>query len=552
MQTHPRRMRFLLVGSTLVLGACGLVYEYVLSVLGNHLIGSSHEEIFIVIGIMMFAMGLGAGIQRYIRGALFEKFLLIEILLGLTGGFSAVVIYMAFLHTESHRVILYAFSMFIGALIGMEIPLIIRINQEHDLNLRDNLSDILSMDYVGALAGAVCFTYLLLTNFSLARIGFLLGLVNVAVALVGYFMFPSLVPRKIPMGLSAIVTLVALGYGLAKSEDWTRYAEQRYYRDPIVESLTTKYQHLVLTKRADRVHLYINGHPQFSSKDEHIYHEMLIHPAMEILRSREKILILGGGDGLALREILKYPDVESVVLVDIDYEVVRLATEHPDLVRLNRAAFHDSRVHIIESRAITAGGPMKVMQASERPSEMFSDRLHELAQVQVMIIDADRFVRETEGLFNAIFIDLPDPSALELAKLFSVDFYAALRERLAPRGIMAVQSTSPFDAKAVFLCIGKTLGASGFHCIPYHENVPSFGDWGWYLAWKSMAPADAMKERLDSIDELKVPTKYLTPPILKAAFEFGKGWLAPDKAVEENTLLNPVILDYYRDAWKGG
>jgi len=550
-RTGTRRMRSLLVLSAFILGACGLVYEYVLSVLGNHLIGSSTEEIFIVIGIMMFAMGLGAALQQKMSGALFQRFLLLEIALGFVGGFSATVIYMTFIHTESHRVVLYAFSLAIGILIGMEIPIIIRINESYGLDLKTNLSAILSMDYVGALVGALLFTYILLVSLPLARIGFILGVVNTTIALAGLALLAREVRYPLLVGAAGLTVMAAMIYGFARSEDWTRYGEQKYYRDPIVSSVTTSYQHLVLTKRGERLNLYINGHLQFSSRDEHIYHELLVHPAMHLALRQERVLILGGGDGLALREVLKYPEVKSVSLVDIDREVIRLATDNQDLVRLNRGAFHDARVHLVESNAVRPGESLEVLQSSQRRSEMFSGKLHHLAEVHVFVMDADRFVRDTEGFFDAIIVDLPDPDQLELAKLYSVDFYAALRERLAPAGIIATQSTSPFHARQAFLCIGKTIEAAGLISIPYHENVPSFGEWGWHLSWKAKAAPLAMKDRLRAVRELDVPTRFLTPELLHASLEFGRGWLEGQDQLLESTLMNPVIVGYFRDAWKG-
>lgn len=552
MLRNKRRMRFLLIVSTFVLGACGLIYEYVLSVLGNHLIGSSHEEIFIVIGIVMFAMGIGSILQQRIRGDLFGKFLLIEIVLGLVGGFSAILIYTAFIHTESHRVVLYAFSLAIGILIGMEIPIIIRINNEYALSLRANLSEILSMDYIGALVGALVFTYVLLVNFSLARIGFLLGLINMSLALTGLLLFAGLVKRRAATGILALAGAALLCLGFMKAEDWTRYGEQKYYRDPVVVSTTTPYQHLVLTRRNDRVNLYINGHIQFSSADEFIYHEMLVHPAMHLAARRDNVLILGGGDGLALREVLNYPGVKAVTLVDIDREVVRLGAENRHLVKLNRGAFHDARVTVKTSSAVTRGKKINVAQESQRQSELFTGRLHHLAEVNVLIMDADRFVREQSGIFDLIFIDMPDPDQLEVAKLYSVDFYAALRDRLAPGGIVVTQATSPFHARRAFLCIGKTLAAAGYGHFPYHENVPSFGEWGWHLAWKDDREAEEMQERLRAVQEIDVPTRFLTPALIRASLDFGKGWLAVSGEIKENTLMNPVIVSYFREAWKGG
>jgi spermidine synthase len=117
--------------------------------------------------------------------------------------------------------------------------------------------------------------------------------------------------------------------------------------------------------------------------------------------------------------------------------------------------------------------------------------------------------------------------------------------------MVAVQATSPYYAQRVFLCIGKTLEAAGFHCLPYHENVPSFGEWGWYLAWHFEASAIDMGARIRELDEMAVETRYLTPEILGTSLEFGKGWLEIQGEVLENTLMHPVIIDYFREAWKG-
>ena len=243
-----------------------------------------------------------------------------------------------------------ALLLLIGTFIGMEIPLLIRINRRYAQNLRGNLSQILSMDYIGSLTGALVFTYVLLTRVSLARIGFFLGATNIAVALLGLYAFRGLIERPARLLGVALVALGSIVTGLIWADDWTQAFEQRYFADPIVYRETTKYQHIVMTRSGQRVNLYLNGHLQFSSDDEHIYHELLVHPPMLLAKRKARVLVLGGGDGLAVREVLKHPQVREVTLVDIDAAMIRLAKTHPELVRLNNGALKDARVHLAHSR----------------------------------------------------------------------------------------------------------------------------------------------------------------------------------------------------------
>ena len=551
-QRSPTATRILLILSMFVMGACGLMYEYVLSVLGNHLMGTSHEQIFIIIGLMLFAMGLGALVQRSVRRDLLDYFLVLEMGLGLLGGFSAVAIYGAFAFWESFEVVLYGFALLIGMCIGMEIPLLIRINRAYSASLRTNLAEILSVDYIGSLVGAFLFTYVFLANISLARIGFLLGAANILVACVSLYYFRDLLRHpKLTVGL-ATIAVPALLFGALHAEDWTQKAEQHYYRDPIIFRRTTKYQHIVLTRRDPRLNLYLNGNLQFSSMDEHIYHDYLVHVPMSVASSRARVLILGGGDGLALREVLKYRDVHEVVLVDIDPEVIRIAATQPDLVRINGGSFLDARVRYTPPGGITTGELSSVRVRSERRTQFFSTGAHPTGKVHLYFLDADRFVRTASGLFDVVLIDFPDPSMLELAKLYSLDFYRSLSRVLRPNAILAIQSTSPFFAREAFACIGRTLGAAGYGRLPYHGTVPTFaGDWGWHLAWKSEVNAQEMLRRIGSVRQFTVETPYLTAEVQRAAFVFGKGALDPEEPVRINTKMRPVLVDYYRKSWKG-
>ncbi len=547
-QAGIHRFRFartVLALSMLIMGACGIIYEYALGVLGNNLIGSSHEQIFVIIGIMMFAMGLGAVIQRNISHDLVDRFLLFELLLGVLGGVSTMTIYATFVYSTSYTVVMYGFAVVVGILIGLEIPLLIRINAEYAKSLRTNLSDILCMDYVGSLVGALVFTYILLTRLSVGRIALVLGCVNTLLALGGLFYFWPLVRRPRPLALACATSLMGLLFCLVNIDAWTATLEQRAFEDPIVHSQTTKYQHLVLTKRGSRLRMYINGHQQFCSDDEVIYHEMLVHVPMAVAPSRKNLLILGGGDGLALREVLRYGDVRKITLVDIDPEVVRLASEHPDLIRMNRAAFHDARVHTRTAQGISPGETITVTAATKLARQLLDQREYRLADVHVITVDADLFVRDLGESYDVVIVDLPDPKTVELAKLYSVDFYRALAQRLTPHAVVSIQSTSPYRAKEVFLCIGKTLRAAGFRVLPYQDHLPSFGDWGWYLAWRAPIKEQEMRRRLSNLSQIPVHTHYVTPEAIGAAFVFGKDRLHTDEDLLPNTKLRPAIIHYY-------
>ena len=536
--------------SMLVMGACGMIYEYTLGVLGNHLVGGSHEQIFVVIGVMMFAMGVGAALQRVVTMHLLDVFVAIEILLGFVGGMATLTVYATFVWTTSFQLVLLGFAFLVGCLIGLEIPVAVRVNSQYDRSLRINLSSILSMDYVGSLLGALLFAYVLLTRVSIPRIGVSLGIVNTALALVVLTYFWRLVRRPRLLLSGALTSLFVLGVSFVKTDGWLVELEQRCFADPIVHSETTPYQHIVLTRRDDHLRLYINGQLQFSSQDEAIYHELLVHVPMAVAERRRRVLVLGGGDGLALREVLRYPAVESVTLVDIDSAVTRLASTHPDLVELNQGALLDARVDSRPPGGVLPGRVIDVERRSKLSEKMLEDTTYELARVQVLNVDADAFLTHVEEAYDVVLLDFPDPRIIELAKLFSVDFYRALARRLAPGAVVALQATSPYHTPKAFLSIGKSLNVAGYRAVPYHENVPSFGEWGWYLAWREGGDEENMLRRIDGLTELSVGTRYLTADVLRGAFRFGRGWLDGAAGIEVNTKMRPVLVRYLREGWR--
>jgi spermidine synthase len=259
----------------------------------------------------------------------------------------------------------------------------------------------------------------------------------------------------------------------------------------------------VLTKNRDDVRMYIDGNLQFSSIDEYRYHESLIHIPFSLAPSRENVLILGGGDGLAVREVLKYADVRVVRVVDIDPEVIRLSKENRFLKQLNQGSLADGRVSIINQ-------------------------------------DAFLFLRNTRDYFDIIIADLPDPNNSSLSRLYAKEFYDLIHLRLSRTGIFLTQATSPFFARKAFWCIYHTVNAAIPNVYAYHVHVPSFGEWGFVMGSK-------VDLNIDSVI-ISVPTIYLDDQTATKMFNFPKDLV--DVTPEINTLDRPVVIKYYLAGWK--
>ena len=551
---HPRVATALLALSMFCTGASGFIFECVLSTVATYILGNSIEQFSVTISLMLLMMGVaGYWQQRLSDRRLVEKFLAVEVLLAMLGGFAPTVAYASYATMESHfSLVQYFFVLAIGFLIGLEIPLVLRINRHYVPTLKSNIATVLSTDYIGSFIGALVWVYFFLKYFPLTEISFFVAGVNFVVAVVTYlyFMRHRAVARPLVSLLMILLTAAALGYGYTQNRAWNLLLEQRFYDYPIVYSKTTKYQHIVMTAGVNPVdyRLYINGNLQFSSQDEHIYHEQLVHPAMSLAARRNRILILGGGDGLALREVLKHPDVEEVRLIDIDPDMIALAREDDVLSELNQGSLADARV-------VAAGASGVASETSTRPIYDYTDIvpdsgkpiLEEAARVSVYTVDADKMVQRLSGSWDVIVVDFPDPNSVELAKLYSREFYLKLRRILSNGGIMAVQSTSPYHSKESFLCVRRTLDSAGYETVPYHDNVPSFGDWGWILAWHSPKAVRDVRNEITQLDHFGIPQdrlRYLTPEAFRSALTFGKGML-DSHSTEVNRLMHPVLLRFY-------
>ena len=538
-------------------GASGLVNEYVLATITTYILGNSIEQFSLVIACMMLMMGISGFVQsRMSDDNLIYKFIAVEVLMALIGGFAPLLIYGAYGYMENHFYLVhYFFVLTVGFLIGFEIPIVMRIIEQNKIKLKANLAIVYAMDYVGAFIGAVIWVKILLKTYPLTEISFIVAGFNFAVALftVIYFMFARVISHRLVPAAVMSFTICALALGVVYNRDINDLFEQRFYDDPIVYKTTTRYQHLVLTenRKIGDIRLYINGNTQFSSLDEKRYHDLLVHPVMTLAPNIKHVLILGGGDGLALREVLKYRGVETITLVDLDPGMVSLAKNNMYLRRLNRDAFHDARVIAEEP------GGMKDVNVKgiylENGAAMSDGRPESkwIASVEVYNIDADLFIKQrTTRQWDVVIIDFPDPSSIELSKLYSKQFYRHLGRHLAPNAYVAVQSTSPYHAKEAFLTIGHTLEAAGLSTLPYRQNIPSFGDWGFYLAWNNNNTSDEVVAYLSRVRDFSVDTEFITPQIMMAAFAFGKGELVSQQHCI-NTIMHPCLLTQYTDySWQ--
>lgn len=495
----------LLMLTTLLISGCSIIYEVLISSVSSYLVGDSIKQFSITIGLYMSAMGIGSYLSRYLRKNLFDWFVFVEIGVGIIGGFTSLILFVSYVYIEAYALVMYIQIIAIGILVGLEIPLLTRIIEENNPNLRITLSTLFSFDYIGGLIGSIAFPLLLLPQLGYFTTSFLTGLLNIIVALIIVSQYRHQIKRFKMFSAIAITSLVVMMGGALFSEDIANGVEGRLYRDQIIYSKQTQYQNIVMTKHKDDLRLFIDGNLQFSSMDEYRYHESLVHIPMMATPFHEKILILGGGDGLAAREILKYEDVKEITLVDLDKDIVQLCKENREISTLNQGALSDNKLKVINT-------------------------------------DGYKYLEETDDLYDVIIVDFPDPNNETLNKLYTNVFYRLAANHLKETGAMSVQSTSPYYARKAYWCINKTIEKEGLNVTPYHVQVPSFGDWGFQLVTKYTIDTNQFK--------LNVQTKFLTQDTLGRLFIFSKDEMIDKATIETNTLSTPKLMNYYLDAVK--
>lgn len=497
-----RRLMF----TTFVISGCSMVYELLISSVSSYLLGDSILQFSITIGLYMCAMGLGSYLSKFIKTQLFDWFIFVEIGVGILGGTSSILLFLANVYLESYSLVMYSEIILIGVLVGLEIPLLTRIIEENAGNLRITLSSIFSFDYIGGLAGSIAFPLLLLPQLGYFSTAFFVGAMNLGISLFILYSYRRYIGRAVLWKVTIYIAGVGMILGMLFSENLASGIEQGLYRDKVIYSEQTPYQKLVLTKHKDDVRLYINGNIQFSSSDEYRYHEALVHVPMSAAKKREKVLILGGGDGLAVREVLKYKEVQQIDLVDLDAGVTELCRSNKDIKKLNEGSLDSSKLKIYNE-------------------------------------DAYEFLESNMGkdVYDVILVDMPDPNSETVNKLYTDLFYRLCSRNLSEEGVMAVQSTSPYYAGDAFWCIHETVKQEMPFVYPYHVQVPSFGDWGFQLASKTEIQIENLT--------LQQEGKFLTQDNLQGIFLFGEDERSK-KELEVNSLSSPKLLQYYLEAEK--
>jgi spermidine synthase len=416
--------------TVLVVATCGLVYELVAGTLASYVLGDSVTQFSTVIGVYLSALGLGSWLSRYVQRGLARRFVEVELAVALLGGASAPLLFLSFGYLpQFFRVVLYGIVLVVGTLVGLEIPLVLRILRE-SVDFKELVAKVLTFDYLGALAASLLFPILLVPHLGLVRTSLLFGLASAVVGLWSTWLFRSLLGSSWDLKVKGVVAIVILCAGFAYADRLTDMAEEGIYADTVVLAKTSAYQRIVLTRAGQHFQLFLNGNLQFSSSDEYRYHEALVHPALALVPGARRVLVLGGGDGLAVREILKYPGVTEIVLVDLDPEMTRLARENPLMRDLNQGSLSNPRVQVVNADAF-------VWLADAPPSR-----------------------------FDAAFVDFPDPHNFSLGKLYTRHFYARLRQRLDPDARGGGAEHVAADGPAVVLVhqphagIGRLPGAA--------------------------------------------------------------------------------------------
>jgi len=452
--------------------------------------------------VYLFAMGIGSYLTRFVRGHLALTFVAMEILVGVVGGFSSALLFVLFAHVTHFRVVLYLLVALTGTLVGAEIPLLLRI-LEGQFAFKDLVSKVFTFDYVGALLASILFPLVLVPHLGMIRTSLFFGILNVVVALIAIQVLGKHSKGHQALRATAVFALIALIVGFAASDRLEAFGEAGVFPGQTIFAKTTPYQRILITRQENDIRLFLNAHLQFSSRDEYRYHEALIQPGLNSLENPANVLVLGGGDGMAVREILKHPKVQSVTLVDLDAEMTRIFSKIDHFRDLNKGAFLDSRVKVINT-------------------------------------DAFIWLKDHPDLrFDYVVLDFPDPANYSIGKLYTVTFFRLLHQALAENGAVVIQSTSPLAARKSYWCVAHTLAAAGFSFVtPYHVYVPSFGEWGFVLGTNTSfrSPTEYVAG-LRFIDAHNFATMLNFPPDMS------------EVATEVNRLNNQYLVRYYEAEW---
>lgn len=494
----PKQRNLLLLAAA-ISSASGLASELLLGTLASYLVGNEALSYGIALGGFLAAMGVGSYLSRFIgnkEDTLLTAFMTVELLIAPLNGILPLGLFLLFMIGGEIWLGLAFVTLILGTLAGLEIPLLTRMVEAEE-GVKEALAGVLAMDYFGALVGSLAFPVILLPVVGMFPAAAILGIFPAVMVFLIARSFPQLRQWRI-LGLATALILAVFAVMVVPL---TQRLENNLYGAPIIQQTQSAYQRLVLTRRGNDVRLFLDGDLQFSTTDEYRYHETLVHPALTAVSNPKTVLLLGAGDGLALREVLKWDSVERVTLIELDPKVVEWAKTYPALVQANQDAYNDSRV-------------------------------------EVRYGDAFQLIAKIESQYDVIIADFPDPDRNVLAKLYSLGFYRQLQAHLSPNGVFVTQGSSPFFAPKAFSCIATTLKATNFNVYPYTVNIPSFGPWGFVLATKT--PFHPENSHFPPVE-----TRFLSPALFSGLFILPKDMTL--QAVEVNTLAHPVIVKYERD-----
>jgi len=496
-----------LLAAVAACAACGIIYELALLTLSTSLNGGGIIATSLIVAGYIAALGAGALLVKPLLHWAAIAFVAVEALLAIVGGLSAAVLYVMFSFVGGSLLMLALGTALIGALVGAEVPLLMTLLQRgRTADATDTgrtLANLNAADYLGALIGGLVWPFVLLPHLGMIRGAAATGIINLlAAAVVSIFLLRRVVStRQLIAALGALgLALVLLATLLVRAQDIETTSRQRLYADPIIAWRQSAYQEIVVTRRGNDMRLYLDGGLQFSTRDEYRYTESLVYPVLGA--GARSVLVLGGGDGLAARELLRAPGVDKIVQVELDPAVIELACS--TMRYANGGSLDNPRVHIVTGDAMT-------------------------------------WLRKKPPTFDAIIVDLPDPDTPVLGRLYSTEFYTLVSRALAPDGLMVVQSGSPYSTPTAFWRTISTITAAGYAVTPYHVYVPTFGDWGFSLARRGdQAPRPALPRDAPSL-------RFLNPSVLDAATVF-----APDvqpRPLEPSTLEHPRVVEDMRHGY---
>jgi len=465
-----------------------------------------------ILSTMLFSMGLGSRLSKSFNTHLIEKLIIVEFTLSILTSLAALSVYTISAFTDYTGLFIYLMSISIGTLIGLEIPLVTRINEEYE-PLRVNVASVMEKDYYGSLVGGVFFAFIGLPYLGISYTPFVLGVTNFIVAIWLFYKMNKAVKlyRKKLLQLFGVLVSLILVLGFLYTDEIIYIGEQHKYKDKIIFEKQSKYQKITITQWKNDYWLYINGNEQLSTFDEFLYHEPLVHPIMNLVKEHKNILILGGGDGFAVKELLKYENVEKITMVDLDPAMTDLGLNNEIMKRFNKGSMHSEKLEIINE-------------------------------------DGFNYIEETNEFFDVIIVDLPDPKSIEINKLYTKEFYQIAKIHLRPNGMIITQAGSPYYATEAFNCIEATMKAGGFNTLPLHNQVMTLGEWGWIIGAKKM-PSEKIKENLRKIHFQEIETRWINNEAMYQITSFGKS-LFETNDLEINTINNPVLYQYYlRGNW---